>query len=99
MKRHVGNEVAIQLCLAIIPNYNKYIQGVDRHDQLRERFSTSNGHRFKKWYKKLSFAFFDIAATNAYVLWQKRSPDKRHDGYMLFQESLALELIHTDWPK
>jgi hypothetical protein len=99
VKRRVGNEVVIQLCPAIIPNYNKYMQGVDRHDQLRERFSTSTGHSFKKWYKKLSFALFDIAVTNAYVLWQKRSLDKRRDGHMLFQQTLALELIRTDWSK
>ena len=99
VKRRVGNVVQMQPCPCIIPKYNKYMQGVDRHDQLRERFSTSSGHTFKKWYKKLGFALFDIAVTNSYVLWQKREPNKRRDGHMYFQQMLALDLIRTSWSK
>ena len=99
VKRKVGNQVVFQECPVIIPRYNKYMQGVDRHDQLRERFSTSSGHTFKKWYKKLAFALFDIAVTNAYVLWQKRDPQKRRDAHMHFQQILGMDLIRTNWSK
>jgi hypothetical protein len=33
--------------------YNAYMQGVDRHDQLRASFALTNWHGFKKWYVKM----------------------------------------------
>ncbi|OWY90319.1 Transposase [Phytophthora megakarya] len=43
------------------------MQGVDRHDQLRGRFSLADGHSFQKWHKKLAMAMIDIARCNAYI--------------------------------
>ncbi|GMF57159.1 unnamed protein product [Phytophthora fragariaefolia] len=39
-----------------IKEYNINMQGVDRLDQVRGRFSLADGHSFKKWYKKLGLA-------------------------------------------
>lgn len=50
-----------------VKNYNSNMQGVDRHDQLRARFSVADGHSFEKWHKKLSLAIIDIAQCNAFV--------------------------------
>jgi hypothetical protein len=43
-----------------ISEYNKYMQGVDRLDQLRAKYSLADGHSMKKWHKKLALAFIDI---------------------------------------
>lgn len=53
-----------------VREYNSAMQGVDRHDQLRGRFSVADGHSFKKWHKKLAMAMIDIARCNAYVCHQ-----------------------------
>jgi hypothetical protein len=47
--------------------YNAYIQGVDRHDQLRATFALTKRHGFKKWYVKMWLALIDIALTNASI--------------------------------
>lgn len=43
-----------------IKEYNQNMQGVDRNDQVRARFSVADGHSFKKWHKKLAFAVVDL---------------------------------------
>jgi hypothetical protein len=75
------------------------MQGVDRHDQLRERFSMAKGHSFKKWYKKLAFALFDIAATNAYILWRKVEQQQKRDPHTYFQRTLGAQMLRTDWER
>ncbi|RHZ11229.1 hypothetical protein DYB37_010905, partial [Aphanomyces astaci] len=67
-------ETRQQECLSLVDLYNKYMQGVDRHDQLRERFSIASGASFKHCYKKLGFALIDIAITNLYVLYTLCEP-------------------------
>ncbi|GMG16985.1 unnamed protein product [Phytophthora fragariaefolia] len=39
-----------------IAEYNSAMQGVDRHDKLRGRFSLADGHSFQKWHKKIAMA-------------------------------------------
>jgi hypothetical protein len=43
------------------------MQGVDRHDQLRGRFSLCGGHSVQKWHKKLAMSLLDIARCNAFI--------------------------------
>ncbi|GMF55650.1 unnamed protein product [Phytophthora fragariaefolia] len=50
-----------------IAEYNSAMQGGDRHDQLRSRFSLADGHSFQKWHKKLAMVMIDIAKCNAYI--------------------------------
>jgi hypothetical protein len=50
-----------------VREYNSAMQGVDRLDQLRARFSLADGHSFQKWHKKLAMAMIDIARCNAYI--------------------------------
>jgi hypothetical protein len=74
------------------------MQGVDRHDQLRERFSIASGASFKHWYKKLGFALIDIAITNLYVLYTLCEPVNRRDSHLHFQTKLANQMLfETDW--
>ena len=43
------------------------MQGVDRLDQVRSRFSICDGHSFKKWYIKLALSLIDMVRVNAYL--------------------------------
>ncbi|OWZ12901.1 Transposase [Phytophthora megakarya] len=49
-----------------VANY-KYMQGVDRLDQMRGRFSVVDGHSYQWWYKILALALIDVASSNAYL--------------------------------
>ncbi|RHY85072.1 hypothetical protein DYB31_005896 [Aphanomyces astaci] len=96
--RRIGSETRQQECLSLVGLYNKYMQGVDRHDQLRKRFSIASGASFKHWYKKLGFALVDIAITNLYVLYTLCEPVNRRDSHMHFQTKLANQMLfETDW--
>jgi hypothetical protein len=75
------------------------MQGVDRLDQLRARFSLADGHTFKKWHIKLAMAFIDIARVNAYMS-RKLAFGENHksrDTHREFVEQLAAELISGAW--
>ncbi|KAG3026479.1 hypothetical protein PC120_g5913 [Phytophthora cactorum] len=50
-----------------VKQYNTYMQGVDRLDQIRGRFSVADGHSFKNWYMKLGLALVDVARANAFL--------------------------------
>lgn len=89
----------------IVQQYNKFMQGVDRVDQMRARFSIADGHSFKKYYKKLAVALFDLARVNAYkarmhVLSQAdHSVSARRDPHRSFVTDLANDLITGAWKK
>ena len=78
------------------------MQGVDRLDQLRAKYSLADGHSMKKWHKKLALAFIDIARVNAFVtkrlrdcdIVDKRSNRNEHRDFMV---DLASEMISGKW--
>lgn len=82
-----------------IKEYNKYMQGVDRNDQLRARFSVADGHSFKKWHKKLAFAIIDVARVNAYLTRRMCTKDTRpeRDSHRSFVTDLIKEMLHGKW--
>ncbi len=83
-----------------IANYNQGMQGVDRFDQLRARFSVADGHSFRKWHKKLAMAFLDIARVNAYICRKLAGVyDKTRDPHRLFLNELVADLLNGDWMK
>jgi hypothetical protein len=47
--------------------YNAYMQGVDRHVQLRALCSLTKRHGFNKWYVKMYLALINIALSNASI--------------------------------
>ncbi|RAW28321.1 hypothetical protein PC110_g15301 [Phytophthora cactorum] len=50
-----------------ILKYNQHMQGVDRLDQIRAKFSIADVHSYKRWHKKLALALVDIARANAFL--------------------------------
>lgn len=51
----------------VIEEYNKYMGGVDRSDQLLSYYGFP--HRTLKWWKRALFHLLDMAVVNAYVLY------------------------------
>ncbi|POM57562.1 Transposase [Phytophthora palmivora] len=74
------------------------MQGVDRLDQIRARFSLSDGHSFKKWHKKLALALIDVARANAYLT-RRLTQDlsKARDPHRDFVVQLCSELLSGKW--
>ncbi|KAG3060177.1 hypothetical protein PI124_g22977 [Phytophthora idaei] len=74
------------------------MQGVDRLDQVRGRFSLADGHSFKKWYKKLGLALVDVARSDAYFtpkLALGLTTDR--DAHRDFIVQLSSELLSGKW--
>ena len=64
----VGNPVVKPIC---IMDYNKHMGGVDTNDQLGNDYSLSR--RTLKWWVKLFFYMFNLAVTNAYLIYKKNN--------------------------
>ncbi|KAG3199523.1 hypothetical protein PC128_g5214 [Phytophthora cactorum] len=65
--RLVGSESQSIPAPECIAQYNINMQGVNRLGQIRGRFSTADGHSYKRWHKKLALALIDVARSNAYL--------------------------------
>lgn len=98
LTRRVGSAMQPYPAPACVAEYNKNMQGVDRLDQLRGRFSLADGHSFKKWYKKLAMALLDVARVNAYMS-RKLVVDtsKERDPHRSFVTELTYELLSGKW--
>ena len=62
-----GSRVPVE-CPDSIILYNKYMGGVDRGDQLRGYYCCRT--KSKKFYKYLFYFLFDVAITNAFILYK-----------------------------
>ncbi|KAE9016795.1 hypothetical protein PR001_g14557 [Phytophthora rubi] len=55
-------------CPKLVTDYQRWIGGVDIHDQLRlQSYSIQTAFRFRKYYKSLFLGFVDIAVVNAFI--------------------------------
>ena len=97
--RLIGKESMAFPAPRCVAEYNQHMQGVDRMDQLRAKYSLADGHSFKKWHKKLAMAFIDMARCNAYVTRCLATSDKPRgrNPHMVFMVELASELISGRW--
>ncbi|KAJ8938073.1 hypothetical protein NQ314_011616 [Rhamnusium bicolor] len=73
-----------------IAEYNKYMSGVDRSDQLTSYYSSPR--KTPRWYKKMIFHLLDLAVMNSYILF--RISQKSEITLLNFRERLIRELIH-----
>ena len=67
----------------MVEEYNKYMGGVDKSDQLLSYYGFS--HRTVKWWRR---AFIDLAVVNAYILYC----DTPHSGRRFTHEQFRIEL-------
>ncbi|GMF27829.1 unnamed protein product [Phytophthora fragariaefolia] len=97
--RLIGSEKQSFPAPECIAQYNTNMQGVERLDQIRGRFSIADGHSFEKWHKKLSLALIDMARSNAYLTRRLVTSEqgKSRDPHRDFVIELLGELISGQW--
>lgn len=76
-------------CPAACADYNKFMGGVDRGDQLRGYYH--NQVRSRKFYKYIANFMFGVAVTNAFILYRIKNPGK-NTKLKKFREVLAVQL-------
>lgn len=64
-KQKDGSRIDIS-CPEVVRTYNNIMGGVDRFDQLRERYAI--GRRSVKWWHRLFYFFIDLAVINSFQL-------------------------------
>ena len=64
-KQNDGSRIDIS-CPEVVRTYNNIMGGVDRFDQLRERYAI--GRRSVKWWHRLFYFFIDLAVINSFQL-------------------------------
>ncbi|XP_015117278.1 piggyBac transposable element-derived protein 4-like [Diachasma alloeum] len=73
-----------------ILEYNKYMGGVDLHDQLMQPFLLER-KKSNKWYIKLFKRFLNSSVVNAYIIYQKRTGT--NVGQLDFRTELINEIL------
>jgi hypothetical protein len=64
-RRAVGGQEEVRKPV-VVEQYNKYMGGVDRSNQLLSYYGFS--HRTVKWWKRAAFHLIDMAIVNAYIM-------------------------------
>ena len=78
-------------CPQSIIDYNMFMGGVDRGDQVRGYYSCRT--KCRKFYKYIFHFLFDVAITNSFILQKHFCQDSRHKNILDFRLQLAKELI------
>ena len=76
-----------------IDQYNHFMNGVDRHDQLTSYYGFS--HRSKKWWKRGFFHLIEMAIVNAYILYALHTKQVKQKPltHQRFRIELAQQLL------
>ena len=80
----------------IIEEYNKYMGGVDKADQLVTYYGFC--HRTRKWYKRVFFHLFEVTIVNAYILYCTLLPHKQRLSHLDFRLAVASHLLSSFFP-
>ena len=87
--------------LDVCREYAANMQGVDRLDQNRCRFSLARGHSAKKWYIKMGLSLIDLAKSNAFLtrrlVMETSDGPSQGDQHRIFMLELVRQLITEDW--
>ena len=72
----------------MVAEYNKYMLGVDKLDQLVSYYSFP--HKSLKWWRKVFFWLVEVAVVNSYVIYkeQKLKHNERPITHLAYQRSL-----------
>lgn len=61
-------------CPTVVNDYNKYMGGVDKADQLRALYNINR--KSKKWWHRLFWGVIDIIFVNSFVINKKLNESK-----------------------
>ncbi|XP_053393043.1 piggyBac transposable element-derived protein 4-like [Mercenaria mercenaria] len=92
--RRVNREVVQVQQPHSVWSYNKYMGGVDLHDQLRVNYNI--GRNGKKWWKYLFWFLFNCAVVNSYIVYKEvstRLTKKKRFRHVDFRVELQRQLI------
>ena len=64
-RRLDGTQVEVA-CPAVLPDYQVYMRGVDRGDQIQTYYNI--GRRSTKWWERVFFYIVECAILNSYIL-------------------------------
>ena len=80
----------------VVEQYNSYMGGVDRSDQLLSYYGFS--HRTVKWWRRAMFHLLDMAVVNAYILYTSTQPTKKltHEQFRIELAKEMLLQVSTD---
>ena len=82
--------------LYAINEYNYYINGVDRNNQLRKGISVILPHQYRNW-RPAWLWMLDVVLVNCYLIWKStRCPNRGHRGHRKFRDALYDALLK--WP-
>jgi len=86
-----GSQNAVSCPLAIA-EYNRIMGGVDRFDQLRERYAV--GRRSIKWWHRILYWLIDLAVVNSFIMYKanKREHEQSRIDQLGFRLQLARQL-------
>ena len=89
--RQVAGGVEVVQKPAVIEDYNMYMGGVDKSDQL----VTYYGFRrcSKKWWKRVFFHLIELAMVNAYILYCYNTPKREQLTHLRFRLAVASSLL------
>ena len=97
-RREKTGEITTVPCPSLVVDYQKYMGGVDRHDQLRlQSYSLQLITRFTKYYKSLFLGLVDMAVVNCYIIhnmWREKNgktPKDHHNFLVDLQAALVQE--------
>lgn len=78
---------------SIVVNYDKYMGGVDRSDQMVS-YATFNA-RTLKWWKRVTFHVFSLAVLNAYLCYKSVTTDSTPMLHRVFRKKLVSSLVSS----
>ena len=76
---------------SMIEEYNKYMEGLDKSDQLLSYYGYP--HRTVKWWRRAFFHPLDLAIVNGYIMYIEAPHTDRQLTHELFRIQLAKELL------
>lgn len=85
-----GSRVEVH-CPKVVQVYNQSMGGVDRFDQLHERYAV--GRKSLKWWYRIFYYLLDMAIVNSFVLWKMRQPNNEKCKQLTYRLALARQLI------
>ena len=89
-RRMDGSRVDVT-CPPCLPDYQTYMRGVDRGDQLIQYYNV--GRRSKKWWKRVYSYILEVCCLNAYVLDKHIRTGRARRDYLAFRIELAEALV------
>ena len=73
-RREKDGKKAIVSCPNVVKDYNNYMGGVDKHDQLRQVYGLDR--KSVKWWHRIFFGLLDMSIVNVFVIYKESCPDE-----------------------